>query len=366
MTKKDVKPELKVQAIRTLAKERSISPVEFLIETLQKKPEQADENGGPTGGNDIVSILLNWNPTELKATENQLLGLLASPNRFTQSAAFAALITLDQSDQRVWYTASQNTANLVNYLHGISMLTNSDRQTALREKVKTLTREVPEELRKKQSDLGLKGTVSPFYPVYATAYDVLFSMPGHEAERGSVLKNFIAWLDTTLESQRNTMPYNQAITLGKKLAQKLPPQEAAAPLAILENSGTKEVRLAAVPAKMLFDQDTIRIQTGRYVSLFFENPDLMPHNVVILKPESVEKVGQAADAMATLKDGFEKNFVPTMPEVLFATPLVNAGQNYRLDFKAPTAPGDYPFICSFPGHWRVMKGILKVIKQPVN
>ena len=366
LTKKDVKPELKVQAIRTLARERSISPVEFLIGTLLKKPEQADENGGQTGGNDIVSILLNWNPTELKAAEYQLLGLLASHNRSTQSAAFAALITLDQSDQRVWYTASQNTTNLVNYLHGISMLTDPNRQTALREKVKTLTRDVPDELRKKQSDLGLEGTISPFYPVHATAYDVLFSMPGHEVERGSVLKNFMAWLDTTPESQRNTVPYNQAITLGKKLAQKLPPQEAAAPLAILENSGTKEVRLAAVPAKMLFDQDTIRMQTGRYVSLVFENPDLMPHNVVILKPDAVEKVGQAADAMAALKDGFEKNFVPNLPEVLFATPLVNAGQNYRLDFKAPDVPGDYPFICSFPGHWRVMKGILKVIKQPVN
>ncbi|MGM9509324.1 PVC-type heme-binding CxxCH protein [Larkinella sp. GY13] len=366
LTKKDVKPELKVQAIRTLSKERSISPVAFLIETLLKKPAQVDENGGQTGGNDMVSILLNWNPTELKAAEHQLLGLLSSPNRVTQSAAFAALITLDQSDQRVWGTASQNTANLVNYLRGISRLTNPDRQTALREKVKTLTREVPDELRKTQSDPGLKGTDSPFYPVHATAYEVLFSMPGYEAERGSVLKNFIAWLDTTPDNQRNTVPYNQAITLGKKLAQKLPPQAAAAPLAMLENSGTKEVRLAAVPAKMLFDQDTIRMQTGRYVSLVFENPDLMPHNVVILKPDAVEKVGQAADAMATLKDGFEKNFVPNLPEVLFATPLVNAGQNYRLEFKAPDVPGDYPFICSFPGHWRVMKGILKVVKPPVN
>ncbi|WP_460640012.1 plastocyanin/azurin family copper-binding protein [Larkinella harenae] len=45
---------------------------------------------------------------------------------------------------------------------------------------------------------------------------------------------------------------------------------------------------------------------------------------------------------------------------MFATPLVNSGKNFRLEFKAPTQPGDYPFLCSFPGHWRVMQGILRV------
>jgi azurin len=46
--------------------------------------------------------------------------------------------------------------------------------------------------------------------------------------------------------------------------------------------------------------------------------------------------------------------------VLFATPLVNGGTTFQLDFKAPDKPGEYAFICSFPGHWRMMKGILKV------
>lgn len=86
----------------------------------------------------------------------------------------------------------------------------------------------------------------------------------------------------------------------------------------------------------------------------------MPHNVVIVKQCSVERVGEAADAMARLTDGFEKNFVPNSPDVLFATPLVNSGKSFRLSFKAPASAGDYPFICSFPGHWRVMQGILRV------
>jgi azurin len=89
----------------------------------------------------------------------------------------------------------------------------------------------------------------------------------------------------------------------------------------------------------------------------------MPHNVLILEPGASEKVGVAADNMASLEDGYEKNFVPDLKEVLFFTPLVNSNQVFQLDFTAPDKPGDYPFICSFPGHWRMMKGVMRVTEN---
>uniref|UniRef100_UPI0033420C5C plastocyanin/azurin family copper-binding protein n=1 Tax=Parapedobacter pyrenivorans TaxID=1305674 RepID=UPI0033420C5C len=120
------------------------------------------------------------------------------------------------------------------------------------------------------------------------------------------------------------------------------------------------LHLKALPGKMAFDQEVLTVSAGKSVSLLFDNSDQMPHNIVVVKPGNTEKVGTAADGMASLADGYEKQFVPDMPEVLFATPLVNAGETYQLDFAAPDAPGDYPFICTFPGHWRIMQGILKV------
>ncbi|HRO44271.1 PVC-type heme-binding CxxCH protein [Agriterribacter sp.] len=126
--------------------------------------------------------------------------------------------------------------------------------------------------------------------------------------------------------------------------------------------GKTVLRLSAVPARMAFDKTSITVKAGAEVALIFENADGMPHNVVIIKPGSSEKVGKAAEAMAAQKDGYEKSFVPQMPEVLFATPLVNSGENFRLDFTVPDKPGDYPFICSFPGHWQTMKGVIKVVK----
>ncbi|RQP18822.1 MAG: azurin [Parapedobacter sp.] len=120
------------------------------------------------------------------------------------------------------------------------------------------------------------------------------------------------------------------------------------------------VHLSALPGKMAFDKEILTVVAGKSVSLIFENRDQMAHNIVVVKPGSEEKVGTAADGMAGLPDGYEKHFIPQMPEVLFSTPLVNADETFQLNFTAPAKPGDYPFICTFPGHWRVMKGVIRV------
>jgi azurin len=128
-------------------------------------------------------------------------------------------------------------------------------------------------------------------------------------------------------------------------------------------AGKTILNLSAVPAKMIFDKKLLTVTAGTPVTLVFKNADDMAHNVVVVKPGSSEKVGKAAEAMASEKDGYERNFVPKIPEVLFATPLVNGGKSFRLEFTAPKEPGDYPFICSFPGHWQMMKGVIKVVKK---
>jgi azurin len=74
----------------------------------------------------------------------------------------------------------------------------------------------------------------------------------------------------------------------------------------------------------------------------------------------LEKIGKAADKMITDPNGATNNYVPEMPEILFATALVNPDQTVRLRFTAPAKPGDYPYICTFPGHWRLMNGVMTV------
>ncbi len=126
-------------------------------------------------------------------------------------------------------------------------------------------------------------------------------------------------------------------------------------------TGTRQrINIAVVPEKMQFDKKEIRVKAGQPVTLRLDNQDGMPHNLVILKPGSLEKVGAAADALLSDPKAAERHYVPSMPEVLHSTKVINAGESTSIEFVIPNKPGDYPFVCTFPGHWRLMHGIIKV------
>nr|WP_290930969.1 plastocyanin/azurin family copper-binding protein [Haliscomenobacter sp.] len=120
------------------------------------------------------------------------------------------------------------------------------------------------------------------------------------------------------------------------------------------------VKIKAIREMLQFDLKTFTVKAGKTVEIVFENPDAMQHNLVIGKPKSLEKIGKAADKMITDPDGADKNYVPDVPDVLFSSFLVNPDQTIRLRFTAPAKAGLYPYVCTFPGHWRIMNGVMKV------
>jgi putative membrane-bound dehydrogenase-like protein len=118
------------------------------------------------------------------------------------------------------------------------------------------------------------------------------------------------------------------------------------------------VRVGTVVEKMLYDTKEFTVRAGKKIKLTFANPDFMPHNFVIVKPGKADEIALKAAAMGA--QGFEKGFVPDSPEVLFATKLVDNGKEQVLEFEAPKEPGGYPFVCTFPGHHILMRGVMKV------
>ena len=122
------------------------------------------------------------------------------------------------------------------------------------------------------------------------------------------------------------------------------------------------VTIKPIVGEMKYDVTRITAKAGETLKIIFENSDHMQHNLLILKPGTLEKVGAAADELAKQPNGVELQYVPNTPDVLFNTPLVDPEGRYELVFKVPDTPGDYPFICTFPGHWRIMQGVMKVTK----
>ncbi len=109
-----------------------------------------------------------------------------------------------------------------------------------------------------------------------------------------------------------------------------------------------------------FSPKELRAKAGSKVRLIFENPDLMTHNFVLVDDGAGDEVGALADRMASDPDGMAKGYVPQSPKILLSTPLVNPRAKHEVVFVVPTKPGRYPYLCTFPGHWRLMRGVLLV------
>lgn len=119
--------------------------------------------------------------------------------------------------------------------------------------------------------------------------------------------------------------------------------------------------IRTIKNEMKYDITDFVVEAGTNVELVFENTDFMQHNLVITQPGKKELVGMAADKLATDPNGAARNYVPIMPEVLFATAILNPEDKVTLRFTAPSEPGIYPYICTFPGHWRIMQGTMRVV-----
>ena len=121
----------------------------------------------------------------------------------------------------------------------------------------------------------------------------------------------------------------------------------------------KTIVLGTKPG-LKFDITNITLKVGTKVKLTFKNVDDMLHNFVLTTPGSGNAVGEMALKMGL--DGEKYYFVPATPKVLAYTVLLQPGKSDTIYFTVPKTPGTYPFICTYPGHYMVMKGQIKVIK----
>lgn len=232
-------------------------------------------------------------------------------------------------------------------------------------------------------------------PVLEAALAALPGMPGHEAESVALLAAHVghehagdaaiaalrqippsSWppdrlapvasgvvdrLRTVPADARTGPAFTEAVAFGRELAARLPEPDAVRLRAALDELTVRTIRIVAVAGEMRFDITQFTVTAGEEVEIVLENPDHMPHNLLVTVPGALESVGLQAEAMATTPDGFARQFVPDTREVLHATPLINQGEIARLRFSAPAQPDSYPFVCTFPGHWRTMNGVMQVV-----
>ena len=118
--------------------------------------------------------------------------------------------------------------------------------------------------------------------------------------------------------------------------------------------------------QMQFNLKSFDVKAGETVKLTLKHVGKMPvaamgHNVVILK--------SGTDPMAfgmgvSGKGGNAANgYVPTdaaeLAKIIAHTKMIGGGESVTIEFTAP-AKGAYPYLCTFPGHVAMMRGVMNV------
>jgi len=117
------------------------------------------------------------------------------------------------------------------------------------------------------------------------------------------------------------------------------------------------LEVGVTPNVLEFSVEEISAKAGQTVQLVFKNTGNMEHNLLILKPGTLQEVGKLADQMIST-GGRGKDYVPDTPAVIANTPIIQPGETITVTIKVPDKSGEYPYICTIPGHWRSMQGTL--------
>ena len=150
----------------------------------------------------------------------------------------------------------------------------------------------------------------------------------------------------------------------KAAASKAPAASAAAPAAAAAIPSGPAQELALSPDAvnpMAYSIKLFNVKAGQPVKLTFTNKAAvpLPHNVVVGKAGSKDALMAASMKIMTDPNGMAKGYVPDdCPDIIAHTKLVQPGQSETITFVCP-APGDYPYMCMFPGHSIMMNGIIK-------
>jgi azurin len=107
--------------------------------------------------------------------------------------------------------------------------------------------------------------------------------------------------------------------------------------------------------QLKYDKIELHVKANEPVKLILKNAGTMPkesmaHNFVLLK-DGTDLAGFAAQAVSA-----PEHIPANDPAIITHTKLLGPGESDTIEFTVPA--GSYTYICSFPGHYMTMTGVL--------
>lgn len=387
--RKGINDTVRAEALAAVAAARQVDRVALLLTTIDS-PAEIDVKS-------VGRLLLAQPAADLRAQRPAIHKLALTDNAEGRSFAWAALAIADGSLTALWTEALKSPLTEASFLGGLSLIPDAAlRATAYeivmpilatkvadlpgppatvaaiqREAIRTAvsTRREPTAVFNALADLIARGDQ---IPAAAQGLRVLprASWPADSA--AATARILVAWAANTHPSERTERDifghlrrdYSETVQVADDLLGTLPAAEAETLRATLAGLRVAVFTVTTVPEEMRFDTARLVVEAGKPFEIIFENIDGLPHNLVVVKPGTRERVGLAA--MTLLPEQLDWNgraYVPDSSDVIAATKILETDQLATLKISELTSEGIYEFVCTFPGHWAMMYGQLVVTKN---
>lgn len=377
LTRRGLGREYFDEALTALTRMDEASATVVLLEALPRVVADDAEAAGR-----VLRVLLGQPVAALDAERARLDAIASSAaSPWMLQAAYGGMILADGDPARAWEAAVSREGHLAELLRSVPYL--SEHQ-ALRQRLATPVIELldePIDDGTRAAAVAALGWVRPDAATFVRLAEELESdadgvraaaiqafaripeeaRPRDETER--VVRTIVAQVRDTPLKGRTQPAVVEAMQVAERFSESLDAETRRAVRRDLRALGVQVVRIEAVPEQMLFDRRWFVVEAGKPVQIVLYNPDAMAHNLLVIAPGSLEEIGIAASTMPVPTDPTVKPYVPDSPKVLQATRLLNWGETDRLNFMAPAEPGEYPYVCTFPGHWVRMYGVMLVVKD---
>ncbi|MBI3850480.1 MAG: c-type cytochrome [Verrucomicrobia bacterium] len=378
LQRKGFERKYRVEALEGLAKIRNTDTLTELIRAIAELDKKGEESEPVL--RDLTALLLQNKPADLAAKRTDLEKLATDAQlALTRQIGYAALVTADGSADKAWQQVESNPTKLSDLLLSIPLIRDANLRAALYPKIEPLLhRADPAEVRRAAI------TAVAAVPGHdAETFNTLAALVKSGTERATVvaslqrlprkswradqaeplIESLVAYLQSVPVDKRTEPEMVSAFQFATDLTSMLPPEKATTFAKTLRALGVSVFVIRTIPEQMLYDKSLIVVEAGKPVAIVLINDDAMPHNLVVTMPGAVEEIGTAAEKMSPEPDTQGHLYIPPSSKILHATKLVDPGQQTKLSFTAPTEPGDYQYVCTFPGHWRRMVGTLAVVKD---
>jgi glucose/arabinose dehydrogenase/azurin len=368
-------------AATELAQERNTTREKELIQAVFRIDEQNKES---TSSADLGKLLAASPAESLKQVSDLVVRMGGKDHgvRSARLAGMAAWVAMLGSPESIYQGRKDNHGTLAALFESAVLIPDP----ALRAKfqpllVETLQGQAPAHLRKSAllalpltgpghatanfallTDAILKGEDR------AAAASAAMQLPRNVWDREKakqVTESILTYAKSVPATQRTQQEYVEITQFGSELASLLPDDESKSLRKAIRNLGVSVFVIKTVREQMRYDTPKLTVEAGKPFEVIFENNDVMPHNIVFCRPGTHAEVGAAAQTLPAVPDRKGNLYIPEHKAILgnAFSKMLEPGQQQRLQLTAPGSPGDYEYVCTFPGHWMIMWGTMSVVKD---